>query len=231
MKDLPGPPRHYLIHLGCTVTNGKLVGMHHWQSKANVEQNIRNLGIPATFFLAGFFMQTLSTAFFRQDKASNTWTLQMPFAANTPMPLIDAATDTGKYVKSILHQREKMLGKRILAAADYYTAQEVVDVFVEAKPEAGKGASYKEVSPAIFRAYLRDDLGFGEGAQDELLENMQLLSEFGYFGGADLAESNSVSHSRPSVENGNAMCKTVELLTTRWIDLDRQVDQLERFRS
>ena len=45
------------------MSNGKLSGMHHFDSKAEVETYIRGLPIKSTFYMAGFYMQNMQTIF------------------------------------------------------------------------------------------------------------------------------------------------------------------------
>lgn len=44
------------------VSNGELVHMKHFDSKAEVEEYIRELGVPATFFYAGCYMSNFPGA-------------------------------------------------------------------------------------------------------------------------------------------------------------------------
>lgn len=146
----------------------------------------------------------------------NIWTLAVPIPGTSPMPLIDSDEDAGKYVKGILLNREKVLGKRIYASTDYYTVDEIVQQFKEQFPEDGKGAKAVELPHDVFIGIMTQ-MGRGSAAQ-EMLENMRLFNEFGYYGGADLKESHSVSQYRPTVP------KDTNLI---FLDLGRQIDHLE----
>ena len=42
-----------------SVSEGKLTHMAHFESKAEVEEYTRSLGIPATFFYAGVYMSNI----------------------------------------------------------------------------------------------------------------------------------------------------------------------------
>jgi hypothetical protein len=181
------------------LSKGALAGVSHFDSKAAVESYIREIGIPASFFLPGFFMSNLPGGMFRQLPPNNSWTLALPIPGSTPVPLLDSVDDTGKFVKGILLNREKTLGKRIYAATDYYTLDQVVEQFKEQYPEAGKDAKVVELPHGVFKDILTKQ-GLGEENAEELLQNMRLMNEYGYYGGADLKESHSVSHSRPISE-------------------------------
>lgn len=185
--------------------------MKHFDSKATVESYIRELGIPATFFLPGFFMSNLPGGMFRQTPPLNDWTLALPIPGTTPIPLIDTANDTGKFVKGILLNREKTLGKRIYAATDYYTVDQIVQQFKEQYPESGKNAKVVELPHAVFKDFMVKS-GQSENVAEEMLQNMRLMDEFGYYGGADLKESHSVS-----LQPCDAMYRVLILTSRFWL--------------
>lgn len=178
------------------LTKGVLTEVKHFDSKATIETYIRELGIPATFFLPGFFMSNLPGGIFRQAPPNNAWTLALPIPGNSPIPLLDTADDTGKFVKGILLNREKALGKRIYGATDYYSVNEITQQFKEQYPEAGKDATSVELPHEVFKGIMEMS-GRGGHVAEEMLQNMRLMSEFGYYGGADLTESHSVSSQIP----------------------------------
>ncbi|RQM05851.1 hypothetical protein DH86_00002156, partial [Scytalidium sp. 3C] len=88
------------------LSKGALTKVRHFDSKAHIEEYIRKIGIPATFFLPGFYMSNLPGGQFRPDGSSNQWTLALPIPTTSQIPLLDTAADTGKFVKGILLNRE-----------------------------------------------------------------------------------------------------------------------------
>ena len=173
------------------LSKGVLPNVEHFDSKANVEKYIREIGLPATFFLPGFFMSKLPGGMFRPGE-DGAWTLTLPIPASSQVPLFAASEDTGKFIKGILLHREKTLGKRILAATAYYTLTQIVEEFKELYPEAGKTAKYVELPHAVYKDILQKHAGMSEHVAQEMLENMRLLNEFGYYGGESLDESHSI---------------------------------------
>jgi len=173
------------------LSKGVLSKVSHFDSKAAVETYIRKIGIPATFFIPGFYMSNLPGGMFRQVPPNNVWTLALPIPTNTPVPLLDTVDDTGKFVKGILLNREKTLGKRIYGATDYYTVDQIAKEFKEVFPEAGKETKAVELPHEVFKGNLAK-AGLPEESQEELLQNMRLMSEFGYYGGAKLDESHEI---------------------------------------
>ncbi|CZT46953.1 uncharacterized protein RSE6_07468 [Rhynchosporium secalis] len=68
-----------------------------------------------------------------------------------------------------------------LGATDYYTADEIVKQFKEKFPEAGKTGKAAEVPHQKYKDILGDK-GMPADIQEELLQNMRLIPEIGYYG-------------------------------------------------
>lgn len=179
------------------LTNGKFSLVEHFDSKAEVEKYIRTLSIPATFFMPGFYMSNVSGGMMHPNPESSEheYVLTLPVPDHTPIPLFDAADDTGKFVKGILTHREKLLGKRVLAATDYYTCKEIVDLFREVKKEGGKGSHFVQVSEQAFKDGLG---GMPDRGKHEMYENMAFMTDFGYYGKAGLEESLAILDEKPT---------------------------------
>jgi hypothetical protein len=136
-------------------------------------------------------MSNLPGSMFRPYLPDNEWILGLPIPTSSPVPLLDTEDDTGKFVKGILLNREKVLGKRIYGATDYYTPDKIVKEFKDLFPEAGKNAKAVELPHEVFKGHLAQS-GIAPEGQEELLQNMRLMNEFGYYGHAKLDESHSV---------------------------------------
>ncbi|KAJ5875429.1 uncharacterized protein N7473_012776 [Penicillium subrubescens] len=169
------------------LSGGILSQVHHFDSKAKVEEYIRSEGIPATFMLPGFYMSNIPGGNLRKTP-EGTWKLALPIPGDSPIPLFASEYDTGKFVKGILLKRDETLGKRIYAATKYYTPLEILATFKDEYPNAGKVAVFSELPHAVFKGILAA-AGMPEVAQEELLENMRLMPEFGYYGGEALDSS------------------------------------------
>jgi hypothetical protein len=156
-----------------------------------VEEYIRSIGIPATFFMPGYYMANLEGMLHQRPGTLNhyTWTLPMP--ADKPIPLFDTADDGGKFVRGILIHREKTLGKQILAATAYYTPAEIMKTFRHTRPDIARGARFMQISEEEFKENLQYS-GMPDTACEDLFNNMILIPRYGYFFGASLDESHSV---------------------------------------
>ena len=170
--------------------------VYHFDSKAKIADYIRSIGLPCSFFMPGFYMSNFTTMI-REDPETHEWTLAFPTNGSAPAPLLATNQDSGKFVKAILLNREALLGKNVLGATDYYTLDEIVAVFKATHPGSVKAAKFTQVSSEVYKEGLAQ-AGMPEFAQEELSQNMQLLGDVGYYGGASLEESHSVSLLRAS---------------------------------
>jgi len=184
--------RTYLTNL--LVSGGKLSQVHHFDSKAKVEEYIRSIGIPASFFLPGFFMSNLPGKMIRPSPVNGKYTLAMPIPTTSHVPLLDTDADTGKFVKGMLLNQAKVEGKRILGATAYYSPTQIIEQFKAAKPIDSEGAVAIEIPGEAFKGFLAKT-GAPPPIQEEMLQNMQLMADggFGYYGGESLDFSLSVS--------------------------------------
>ncbi|KAF4463980.1 nitrogen metabolic regulation nmr [Fusarium albosuccineum] len=169
------------------ISGGRLTHIKHFEGKAEIEEYIRKINIPATFVLPGFFMSNLFTTIRKGEDGSYSWALPVS-AEGGKLPLFDAGGDSGKFVKAAIKHFPDVLGKRIYAATDYYTPSRAIAEFSEV---IGKPATFNQVPAETFKSFLPAPIA------DELTENMQLLEDPGYYGGADLKESLSLLDDKP----------------------------------
>ncbi|GAQ05022.1 nmrA-like family domain-containing protein 1 [Aspergillus lentulus] len=179
------------------LTHGKLAHVYQFDGKAEIEEYARQVGIPATFFLPGMYMQSVVSGGFRQTPPANAWVFALPMPETAPIPLFDVQ-NTGIWVKAIVRKRDQLLGKRILGATKYTTPKEVVDGFKQAFPEAGKTASFFSLPHEMFLQGVKDSMGLPDWAAEAILEMMRLVSEGGYFGFEPLDESLAVLEDKPT---------------------------------
>lgn len=167
-------------------TGGKLSRVTHFDSKADVEKHIRSTGVPCTFMLPGYFMSNLETQFQKGEDGVYNWAL--PVSENAQIPLFDAPEDTGKFVKAILKNADKLNGKQVLAATAYYTPKQIVADFEEASEHK---ARFIQISGDQFKSYLPKFMA------EEILENHILLDTTGYYAGVSLDDSLNLLDAKP----------------------------------
>ncbi|SPO07070.1 related to nitrogen metabolic regulation protein nmr [Cephalotrichum gorgonifer] len=203
--------QHYIWSTLSNITktsNGRLSKVYHFDSKARVDEHIEELGIPATYFLAGVYMSNFPGQDIRRNPEAGVYELGLPVPTDTKMPMLATEFDTGKFVKAILLNREKTLGKRIFGAEGYYSVSELMDIFAQVKPVDGKGARAVTISDEAYKAELAaagmppfgpKDPTAGSMplyVQEELVQNWKLNDPSaggpGYYGGLGLEESQSI---------------------------------------
>lgn len=163
-------------------TDGRLPNISHFDGKADIEAYINSIGLPGTFFQPGFFMSGFLQTFRAGDDGSYTWAWPEG-TAKAKVPLFDPVADTGNYVKIAIKGFPDRVGSRIHAAVRYYTVDEIVDEWQEV---TGKTLKFVQLPHDTWKSYLPAPVA------QELLENMLLLADVGYYAGADLAETNKL---------------------------------------
>lgn len=89
-------------------------------------------------------------------------------------------TTAGKYVVASMRNKDAVLGKQILAAADYYVPSRIVSEFQDV---TGKPARFVQIDAETYKSFFPGPLA------EEMLENHLFIEEPGYYAGADLKES------------------------------------------
>ncbi|KAL6802720.1 NAD(P)-binding protein [Trichoderma sp. SZMC 28013] len=150
-----------------SVSGGKLANVHHFESKAAVEQYIRSIDIPAVFLDPGCFMTNLKTSML--SKTSDGYTLRLPLLETTEIPMIDVASDTGKWVVASLLKKSEALGQHFVLAEGWYKVKDLCEIFSRV---TGKTLKFENLSDSEYTA----------SVGQELSESWQLLRDFEYFG-------------------------------------------------
>ncbi|KAK1765278.1 hypothetical protein QBC33DRAFT_455696 [Phialemonium atrogriseum] len=169
-------------------TKGRLTNVPHFDSKANIEKYIRASGLKCTFVLPGYYMSNF-TQMLKKAK-DGTYQLFYPVdGKKAKLPLFDAAHDTGLFVKAALKIADSLQGKRVLEAADYYTPEEIIEIFSKV---TGKKAAFIQVTPEQYRASLPEAIAL------EYLENQVFVEDPGYYLGASLEPSLKLLDAKPT---------------------------------
>ncbi|KAH6952941.1 hypothetical protein DER45DRAFT_363944 [Fusarium avenaceum] len=169
------------------ISNGRLTHIKHFEGKAEIEEYIRQINVPATFVLPGFFASNLFTSIRKNEDGSFAWALPAS-GDKTKVPIFDVTADMGKFVKAAIKNFPSTLNRRVYAATDYYSPNRIVSEFSEVM---GKPATFSQVPADVFKTFLPAAIA------EELTENMILLEDPGYYGDADLKESLDLLDEKP----------------------------------
>lgn len=168
-----------LIHVS-KVTNGKLTTVKHFDSKATVEEYIREIGQPASFFMPGLYMSFGVSSMRKNDQG--VYVFNVPFdPETTKIPLFDSEDDTGLFVSAILLGGESTMGKRVPGSSGWFTPNEMAKTFEEV---TGEKAITNRITYEQFGGALPPNMA------SELVGNFQLVESPGYYAGepADCVE-------------------------------------------
>ena len=173
--------KRWNIKIACTVQCNEILTfvqqtkrtvVQHFDFKAQVDVKIKNqypqLAAKTTFLYVGYYATNLSempfAKFFTIPMSFGTYLWMSPVPRDTIFPSAgDTSVNVGVFVKAILAQPEKTLGKYATLVADTPTQADIVDLWSAA---TGKRAAYLQVNA--------EDWGkaFGE-VGDELYANLK----------------------------------------------------------
>ncbi|KAL8791095.1 MAG: hypothetical protein Q9213_000302 [Squamulea squamosa] len=144
------------------MSNGKISGAKHFDSKAEVEAYIRTLPIKSAFFVPALYMQMMTHLF--KPKLNDEGELVFSATWSGLCPLVDI-TDTGKFIVPILLSPDKYHGKRFIAATAYYSPADMVEIWTKV---TGKEIKLGQASMEAW----------GQSHPPELLSVLETTSKF-----------------------------------------------------
>ncbi|CAI6259146.1 unnamed protein product [Periconia digitata] len=159
------------------LSGGKYTKLTLFDIKAKAEQYIRKLPIKSAFCSLGSFMENFETASFLtpRKEEDGTWAVALHVSPNIQWPLVNAVSDTGKFVGAILAEPTKFEGKTLCGATKMYSLSEMLSIMSKA---TGKDISHKRISPEEFRKRMN----LPDAMVDMFMEMLGFLDEPGYFG-------------------------------------------------
>ncbi|ORX89427.1 NmrA family transcriptional regulator [Basidiobolus meristosporus CBS 931.73] len=155
------------------LTHGKYKYLGHFDVKYDIEQYIRTLPIKSAFFAPGSFMQNYVTAMAPRPVGDGSYALSSIASKDSLVPLIEIASDTGKYVGAILAEPDKYEGKVFSASTKLYTYEQIADALSHA---TGKQVNYQQLPKETFKGFLPPIF------KDYFVDMLSYIEEFGYYG-------------------------------------------------
>ena len=156
------------------ISDGKYTKVSGFDAKAEVEEYIRSKPIKSAFFAPGSFMQNYHTVMKPRKMPDGIYSMARHVSPQTRLPMIDTASDTGKFVGAILADPEQYEGKTFCAATKLYTMEEQAAILSK---YTAKEVVYKQIPGEVFKSSLPP----GPYA-DVLMEMMSYQQDFGYYG-------------------------------------------------
>jgi uncharacterized protein YbjT (DUF2867 family) len=155
-----------LNHTVYIVTNGKLVQLHHFDSKALVEEYIRSQNIPASFVLPAYFMSNVPSSI-QPSPSGNSLSITWPFHPHTAIPMLDVTQDFGKFVAGCLLHPTSTMGKHTLAASGWFSP---LDICAAVQAVTSTKTTFHEVPSETYAGH------------PEMMENMLVIRDYEYYG-------------------------------------------------
>jgi hypothetical protein len=154
------------------VTHGALSNLHHFDSKALIEEYITSINLPASFVLAGFFMSNITSPAMGMLKSSGDgdaegYEVSLMVRPDTAIPLLDVPRDYGKFVAACLASPASTQGKHVLATSEWATPLGICEAVEKVR---GGRCVFEEI---------REEKWPGTR---EMFENMLMIKNFAYYG-------------------------------------------------
>ncbi|KAF2871203.1 hypothetical protein BDV95DRAFT_494735 [Massariosphaeria phaeospora] len=166
------------------VTAGALHNLHHFDSKAIIEEYIRSISLPASFVLPAYFMSNIPGSI-KPDPTGTHYSLAWLFKSDTQIPMLDVPTDFGKFVVACLANPATTMGKHTLAASGWFTP---LDVCKAVENCTGKKCDFHEILVENYQGskelfdnlmMIRDYEYYGPGAKDGVKKSHELVAKVG----------------------------------------------------
>ncbi|HWG91039.1 MAG TPA: NmrA/HSCARG family protein [Candidatus Thermoplasmatota archaeon] len=121
-------------------------GIPHFETKARIEERIRQRSLPHTVVAPVWFMDNFATPLYGPGIAQGR--LAMPLPAGRPLQMI-AVEDIGSFATIVVESRDTFLGKRLDIAGDVLSPRELVQVL---STLTGRAVDYEETSLEALRS-------------------------------------------------------------------------------
>ncbi|KAH6705378.1 hypothetical protein BKA61DRAFT_581143 [Leptodontidium sp. MPI-SDFR-AT-0119] len=122
-----------------------------------------------------------------------SYMLAYPISKDAKIPLIDAGSDMGLFVKAAIKHQSKVpetkSSLRPIAATDYYTPEQIISKFTEV---TGKKANYVQITAEVSKSFCPAPMA------DEMLDNRLFLESPGYYAGRSLEGSHALLDAKPT---------------------------------
>lgn len=155
------------------ISEGKLTMVEHFDLKAKIQEYVRTLPIKQAFYVPGYFMQNFGDYMAPQPAGDGTFAVYSFVTPQTQVPLIDIASDTGKFVGAILANPEKYEGKSIIGATTLMSYEEAV---AEISRISGKTVKYTQLPESAIRGFMPPLVA------DMLVGMLYYYQDYGYYG-------------------------------------------------
>ncbi|KAL7748379.1 hypothetical protein RI367_006341 [Sorochytrium milnesiophthora] len=162
-----------------TLSNGRLPNWAPAMAKHDVEKHIKAIGLPATMYYAGWFLENISRRTYPLlPDGDGKWVYRHGVLPDRKQPFIDASADSGKIVAAILDNPDRLIGGRVDGVSEWLTPTELCAVLTKV---TGEQVRY-EYNPELTKREYWADKKPGLHHIDELF---RWMNEYGYYGQHD----------------------------------------------
>jgi uncharacterized protein YbjT (DUF2867 family) len=169
-------------------------GVPHFESKWQIEEHLRGLGLPLTIFRPAYFMENLTS--YAVQRGDEGLVVSMPLSPTTTLQMI-AFDDIGAFVAAAFADPEAWEGKEVELAGDVLT---IPDAAERIGRRIGASVTYHQIPVEILRArnkdlalmyefFEREGYQADLGALREIYPGLKTFDQWLGQGGADLLKA------------------------------------------
>ncbi|KAJ7681844.1 NAD(P)-binding protein [Mycena polygramma] len=157
------------------LTSGRYVNIHHFDSKALVTEYARTAGIPVVDIQAGFYTSNfLNNPIFLTKQEDGSFATAWHIKGETVIPLLDAESDYGLFVREVLERPVFPDGAEILAYSEKIS---LGDIAKQLARVTGKNIVFRQISIEEFKQGVEAQ-GLPPYIALDLAESFQYFEEF-----------------------------------------------------
>ncbi|KAJ7448439.1 NAD(P)-binding protein [Mycena galericulata] len=162
------------------VSNGKITHVYHFDGKAVVTEYGRQSGVPFVNVQAGFYAQNfLGHASMLTKQADGSFAIEWVVKPTMVLPLIDAESDYGLFVRRVLELPVFPDGSEVYTASEDITMEGIARQLSEV---TGKKVVFKQLTAEECEKNYTAS-GMPPPIVTELVEGFAFFDEYGYYGG------------------------------------------------
>ncbi|KAK9764104.1 hypothetical protein K7432_008673 [Basidiobolus ranarum] len=163
-----------------TISGGKYSQVHHFTNKNAIEKYMKQLGLPMTVLIYGFYMSNTITGGLPTRKADDgALELLFPVPDDTRLAPLDTIVDSGECVAKCFLNPTQTIGKTYFLGCEEITIKEFASIMEKVSGAPVRAVQIPEDQLPNYHLY----------SLAPIAEMFKFWHDFGYFGGADVKES------------------------------------------
>jgi len=139
----------------------------HWESKAEVDDYLKKIGVPRTSLYTTFFMENFTGSMSPSKRTDGSYDLPLPMITDGPMAIYSAA-ETGAYALAAFIRPQDWLNKDLRIATAFLSPRQIAEAMSDV---SGKIVHVQEINDEEFEKLK------GKSLPEEMHDNNRALQD------------------------------------------------------